>query len=87
MRQQNTDDAWYRMMLQANVTLLRTDVTLFPIHTCTRQCHIVVLHCMSVLYRPLKMELLLPVLLKLEHCTVIHYFTALAHTAMTSIQK
>ncbi len=47
MRWQNTDIAWNGMMLQADVTLLRTVVTL-PIHTCTRQHYITVLHYMSV---------------------------------------
>ncbi len=47
MRRQNANIAWNEMMLQADVTLLRTDVTLLSIHTCTRWCYVL------CLYRPL----------------------------------
>ncbi len=48
MRQQNTDIAWNGMMLRADVMLLHTDVTQFPVHTCMQQNYITVLYYMSV---------------------------------------
>ncbi len=48
MRRQNTDIAWNGMMLRADAMLLYADVTLLPIHTCTRLCYITMLHYMSI---------------------------------------
>ncbi len=48
MRRQNTDIAWNGMMLQVDVTLLRTDVTLLPIHTCMRWHYVTVQRYLSV---------------------------------------
>ncbi len=49
MRRQNTDIAWNRMMLRADITLLHTDIMLLSIHTCTQWRYIMVLTYMSVL--------------------------------------
>ncbi len=46
MWQQNTDTAWNRMMLHVDVTLLLTDITQLPVHTCT-WCYV------TCLYQPL----------------------------------
>ncbi len=35
IRRQNTDIAWNWILLRADIMLLRTDVTLLPVHTCT----------------------------------------------------
>ncbi len=48
MRQQNTNIARNGMMLQADVTLLHTDVILLPVHICTQWRYITVLQYMSV---------------------------------------
>ncbi len=49
MRRQKTGITWNGTMLQADVTLLRTNVTLLPIHTCTQQHYVSVLGYTSVL--------------------------------------
>ncbi len=43
-----TDIAWNGMILRADVTLLHTDVTQLPIHTCTQQRYIILLRYMYV---------------------------------------
>ncbi len=47
MRRQNTNFAWHGMMLQAVVTLLHTDITLLPVHTCTWECYVTYLYRLS----------------------------------------